>query len=233
MLNYHKIIKLGDIDIQVRISLKAKHIGIRISPTKIVELILPKGADFNRAYKFLIERELWIKNKLGRIKISPPVSGPPKTITILGHEYELVLGNQYITEPIKIIGNQLLISHTIPNAKVSLIITPFLKKIAKIEIIKYTLLKAQEMKLKYQNITIRDTTSRWGSCSSKGNLSFSWRLILAPQYVMEYVIVHELCHLLEMNHSHRFWKLVNAFFPQHHLARTWLKKNGKNLHSVI
>ncbi len=69
--------------------------------------------------------------------------------------------------------------------------------------------------LNYKRVTIRDQKSRWGSCSSKGNLNFNYRLILLPEYMMHYVIVHELCHLLEMNHSQRFWVLVSLTIPDY------------------
>ena len=225
--SYHgRIIKLGDIDITVKVSLRAKHIKIRIS--SIVELILPKRASFNKAYDFLLTRELWIRNKIRNL---PPIETQrPKTFSILGQEYELVLNDRNINVPIKIIDNSLVVSYVIADDKVNNIVTSYLKKISKKEIEKYAFLKANELKVKYNRISIKDTISRWGSCSSGGNISFSWRLILAPKYVMEYVVVHELCHLVEMNHSHRFWKLVSELYPEYIAAKTWLKKHGKTLH---
>lgn len=81
----------------------------------------------------------------------------------------------------------------------------------------------------YGKISIRDQKTRWGSCSSEGNLSFNWRLILAPPNVLDYVVVHELCHRKEMNHSHEFWALVEAVMPNYKEYRKWLRINGKNL----
>ena len=78
-------------------------------------------------------------------------------------------------------------------------------------------------------ITIRDQKTRWGSCSAKGNLNFNWRLMLAPPRVLDYVVVHELCHRREMNHSKAFWALVEAVLPDYAQLRTWLKDNGKTL----
>ena len=83
--------------------------------------------------------------------------------------------------------------------------------------------------VKYSKINIRDTKTRWGSCSSSKALSFSWRLILAPIDVMEYVIVHEVCHLKEMNHSEKFWRLVFQLYPNYFDAKLWIKRNGKSL----
>ncbi len=81
----------------------------------------------------------------------------------------------------------------------------------------------------YQRVCIRDQKTRWGSCSSKGTLSFNWRLILAPSDVLDYVIVHELCHLTHMNHSPEFWAAVEAVCPDYRTSRKWLKDHGKEL----
>jgi predicted metal-dependent hydrolase len=79
-------------------------------------------------------------------------------------------------------------------------------------------------------ITVRDTSSRWGSCSSTRNLSFSWRLILAPPFVLEYVVAHEVAHLREMNHGRRFWTLVESLVGDSTRAQAWLNDNGTLLH---
>lgn len=81
----------------------------------------------------------------------------------------------------------------------------------------------------YGNISIRDQKTRWGSCSSSGNLNFNWRLILAPPKVLDYVVVHELCHRIEMNHSKKFWNLVKQVIPDYKEHRRWLKENGSSL----
>ena len=88
---------------------------------------------------------------------------------------------------------------------------------------------ANELGVTYGTVTIRDQKTRWGSCSSKGNLSFNWRLILAPPKVLDYVVVHELCHRKEMNHSSRFWTLVKSIMPDYRDHRKWLKENGGKL----
>lgn len=79
-------------------------------------------------------------------------------------------------------------------------------------------------------VTLRDTTSRWGSCSSTGALSFSWRLILSPSFVLDYLAAHEVAHLRELNHSHRFWKIVHDICPATEQAEAWLKRHGSGLH---
>ncbi len=234
--NNDMIIKLGKesniIEVMARVSPKAKHISIRITPTKLVELILPRKSDFSRASQFLTTKELWIRNKLQKIKLPSPIE-KSKIISIFGKEHQLILNDSNIKEPIKILDEQIIISSVVANNKIESLIVFHLKKLIKSEIERYAKLKAIELKVKYQKISIRDTISRWGSCSTTGNLSFSWRLILAPKSVLEYVVVHELCHLLEMNHSNRFWRLVDQTYPEHQAARIWLKRYGKALHQFF
>ncbi len=81
----------------------------------------------------------------------------------------------------------------------------------------------------YNRITIRDQKTRWGSCSAKGTLSFNWRLMLAPPAILDYVVVHELCHLTHMNHSPAFWQAVGEVYPDYRIARKWLKDHGQEL----
>ena len=81
----------------------------------------------------------------------------------------------------------------------------------------------------YQNITVRTQHTRWGSCSSKGNLSFNCLLALVPPEVLDYVVVHELCHRIEMNHSVRFWAAVASVLPDYAIRRKWLKDHGSDL----
>ena len=89
--------------------------------------------------------------------------------------------------------------------------------------------EAEELEVSYGRIAIRDQRTRWGSCSPKGTLSFNWRLALAPLEVLDYVVVHELCHLRESNHSPRFWRLVTERRPGWREQRAWLREHGAEL----
>jgi hypothetical protein len=81
-----------------------------------------------------------------------------------------------------------------------------------------------------KRVTVRDQSSRWGSCSTNGVLSFSWRLILAPDFVLDYLAAHEVAHLVELNHSQRFWRLVKRIYPNFARAKAWLDLHGTDLH---
>jgi len=90
---------------------------------------------------------------------------------------------------------------------------------------------AKRLNLTPKRIFVRDQTTRWGSCSTMGALSFSWRLVLAPPFVLDYLAAHEVAHLAHMNHGPRFWALVARTMPRQEEARTWLSKHGSSLHS--
>lgn len=86
---------------------------------------------------------------------------------------------------------------------------------------------AGQIGVSYNRIRIAEQKTRWGSCSSSGTISYNWRLILMPENIQNYVVVHELCHCIEMNHSQRFWELVKCYIPEMQQCRNWLKEHGK------
>ena len=88
---------------------------------------------------------------------------------------------------------------------------------------------APRLGVEFNRVAIRDQSSRWGSCSAKHNLNFNWKLIMAPPEVLDYVVIHELCHLIEFNHSPRFWRLVEGQMPEYECWKKWLKEHGREL----
>jgi len=106
----------------------------------------------------------------------------------------------------------------------------FLKREAKRDLETASMMAAQVLGVIIKRVSVRDQSSRWGSCSSTGVLSYSWRLILAPSFVLDYLAVHEVAHLIEMNHSRRFWRLVEKIYPDMGRAKAWLDAHGADLH---
>lgn len=105
-----------------------------------------------------------------------------------------------------------------------------LKKEARADLARAVRTHADRLGVEVGRITLRDTASRWGSCSAKGDLSFSWRLILAPPFVLDYLAAHEVAHRLEMNHGPRYWRLVEKTYPRRSEAEAWLRHHGAGLH---
>jgi predicted metal-dependent hydrolase len=106
----------------------------------------------------------------------------------------------------------------------------FLKREAKHDLEAAARRHAHQLGVTIKRISVRDQSSRWGSCSNTGVLSFSWRLILAPPYVLDYLAAHEVAHLIELNHSPRFWRLVGRIYPDARRAKGWLDAHGTDLH---
>jgi predicted metal-dependent hydrolase len=115
-------------------------------------------------------------------------------------------------------------------AHVSRRVEDFLKREAHRDLEAASRRAAQRLGVTVRRVSVRDQSSRWGSCSSTGRLSYSWRLIMAPPFVLDYVAVHEVAHLKEMNHSPRFWRLVAAHCPNAARAKAWLDVHGRDLH---
>ncbi len=221
--------KSNAIHVKVRKSLKAKNISLRIK-TKDVELVIPKFASFDTARRFVLEKELWIRNQLRNVQIG---SSLPDSIVIFGVAHAIVQNDHTIKNPIEIAPGKIILSSSIANMDTKWFLIKKLEQLVKQEIAILANFYATKLNVKFNRISIRDTSSRWGSCSSNKNLSFSWRLILAPKYVLEYVVIHELCHLIEMNHSKNFWQLVVTLCPDYRNAISWLKINGKKLHMIL
>jgi predicted metal-dependent hydrolase len=214
----------------LRVSKKAKYIRITISPTKGVELIVPVRCDYAYAHSFLLSKEVWIRNKLCSINHKPENTSH-LNIPIFGEVHQI----KYIdngTVPLLIEDGVILLARNL-HAMHSVDLKAYLRWLLKDKLHKYALEISELLQVKFRKISIKDTKTRWGSCTRDGNLSFSWRLVFAPEFVVRYLIVHELCHLLEMNHSQRFWKLVGGLCPDYKRANTWLKVNGSVLHGYL
>ncbi len=106
----------------------------------------------------------------------------------------------------------------------------FLKREARKELEARTLDYAARIGIRHRRITVRDTASRWGSCSAQRSLSFSWRLILAPAFVLDYVVAHEVAHMREMNHGAGFWRIVEDLVGDVRRPQKWLRDHGASLH---
>lgn len=206
---------------------KAKRISLRLSPCGQKAIITaPIRANLAYLQKFLDSQKGWIKERL-EARPSPPSLLPGEKISVLGQEYILAhhpIARRGVWKEEGVIN----VSGSLDHFQRRLI--DWLKEEAKREITHRALTKAQALEVKFGKITVRDMRSRWGSCSSRGDLAFSWRLILAPDKVFDYVIAHEIAHLKEMNHGPQFWQWVARLCPEPHALRHWLRLHGAVLH---
>lgn len=128
---------------------------------------------------------------------------------------------------------QEMLYHNLPSHLIKHRLKPWLKQQAFTLILAHCEQFTRHLNVSFTSIHLKDYKARWGSCRQDGQLTFSWRLIMAPPEILEYVCAHEVAHLMEMNHSPLFWQVVKSLFPSYLSARKWLKENGKTLFYYI
>ncbi|PHQ81243.1 MAG: zinc metalloprotease [Thalassobium sp.] len=215
------------IEVTLRRSTRARRLSLRVSRLDgRVTLTLPHRVSEREGIAFVREREDWLRGHLSGItkEIRPMIGG---TVPFGGEDLAIVAG------PVKRarMGEAALIVPDDP-ARVSARVEAYMKLHARDRLADASDRHAAVLGRSYGRITLRDTRSRWGSCSSAGDLMYSWRLIMAPPEVLDYVAAHEVAHLVEMNHSDAFWTVVGDIFPDHKRCRRWLRENGDRLHRV-
>lgn len=230
-----EIFSEGKVPVKVVRYSRSKKLRLHINGRGEVKLTAPKRASDRLIKQFIRSQSNWIKTKLAEINQKPKLEiYDGATLNILGEEYEIELKQLPGSKP-KVYfddtSSQLVIFSANPAQKQLLReeLEKHLRALAKREISERVSKKAEEMGLRYGRITIREQTSRWGSCSSQGNLNFNWKLILAPLQVLDYVIVHELAHIKELNHSSKFWQIVSTYHPSYRQDKNWLRQKGIGL----
>lgn len=204
-----------------------KSFGLSVERDKSIILRAPKKAktqdidDFVERKKFWLYKKLHHPQKYRQLKRKEFISGA--SILYLGRNYRLNIVNNGIDD-IQF-NNVFVISKTNQTNAYDLFRNWYLQK-AKDKIIQKALYHSKNIGVDFQSIKVSDLKYRWGSCTPKNNLNFNWRLIKAPLHVIEYVIVHELAHLKESNHTQRFWSIIKTQIPRYNEAKTWLKENG-------
>ena len=218
--------------VRMRRHRQARRYTLRIlAATREVVLTMPPRGNLNEARAFAQKHGDWIAARLDRL----PQATPFKHGTMLplrGQPHRIVhrrgmRGTVWIE-----IGDEGERSLCVAgeDAHVDRRVCDFLKREAKSDLESSSRRAAETLGVKIKRVSIRDQASRWGSCSTTGVLSYSWRLILAPSYVLDYLAAHEVAHLVEMNHSPRFWRLVDRICASAARAKTWLDVHGPDLH---
>lgn len=207
---------------------KVKHARIRVSENLSVRVLVPETFDSTDIEKLLKKKQNWIDKNLNKFK--------DKTEKIKLHDNQILLfGNKYnyfyrAEFHNKVVVNQ---EHKTIQSKTYLLdkdeLLKWYKRFAKRHITKRLTEIAKEHKFKYNKVFIRDQRTKLGNCSADKNLSFNWRLIKTPHFVIDYLIFHELVHTRTMNHTNKFWIELKSLYPEYQQAIKWLDKYGNSL----
>lgn len=199
-----------------------------------IVLTMPVRGSMREAHRFVTRHENWLRSQLARLPEAIPFAhgavipfrGTPHMIRHdgTGRRAVRILEHDLDAMPE--------ISITCGPAHLPRRMTDWLKKQARENLTERVAAHATALDVRPGKMSLRDPRSRWGSCAENGALSFSWRLIMAPAHVLDYVAAHEIAHLREMNHSPDFWALVDQTCPDAARAKSWLKAHGRNLHGI-
>jgi predicted metal-dependent hydrolase len=215
------------IPLVIRENSKAKRLTLRLRPEAGGEIILttPRYYSKRQVIGFIEKSKPWLEKQMAKtISQTSYVEG--MILPVFGKSYELRHKSSRSFRSWW--GDDHLLIHA-PLEKFGSSVQRSLHQVAKQFLTERSTLYAARLEKSVNRITLRDTRSRWGSCTVDGNLSYSWRLIFAPEQVADYVCAHEVAHLVEMNHSPEFWEIVEDFCPDYKKLRHWLRQNGKTL----
>ncbi len=225
----------NEIPYQVRVSARARRLRITVSSSGVT-VTLPKGVPQREAERFMRQNADWVKAQVERASKQAKNSNlPPDVILWHGEAMQLVR----IEEPERksrarvevSCGRMRVLVPAGSRTSTRKIAEAWMRANAREEIEEVVAVEARRMGAHPKAISIRDQRTRWGSCSSRGNLSFNWRLVMAPPAILRYVVIHELAHLFEPNHSKDFWAVMARYYPDYKKARAWLRKNSSALRS--
>jgi predicted metal-dependent hydrolase len=226
------VFEQGIYPVQLRRHPQARRYTLRIqAATREAILTVPKRGNLKEAKAFAQKNGAWIAARLSRLPegvslchgATVPLRGVPHRI-----EHRRGARGTVWVECGDDGANLLCVAGDAPHVERRLI--DFFRREAKRDLERASRTYASKLGVAIRRITVRDQTSRWGSCSTTGVLSYSWRLVLAPPFVLEYLAAHEVAHLVEMNHSRRFWRLLLGMNPDVHRAKSWLDAHGAELH---
>jgi predicted metal-dependent hydrolase len=213
------------VELSVKLNPRARRLIVKVHPTTgEVIVIAPSKRVLERALEFARGQMDWIARQLAQVP-SRVVLIPGARIPYRGEEHLIARGEN---GPVSVDGTVIHVPGRLEHAPRRLL--DFLKRQAKRELEARAFEFAAKIGARPTRITVRDTASRWGSCSTTRSLSFSWRLILAPPFVLDYVVAHEVAHLKEMNHGAGFWRLVRELTGDARRPQAWLRQHGSALH---
>jgi len=214
-----------DFPLEVRKSPRTTRLSLRIDAKKhIPVLTMPIFCTEKRALNFVREHEVWVQNALLKTPEIKHFENGEK-ISLFGQEVQIIHTPEIRLT--KFEKNKLLVGGDVEFLHRR--VKDYIKKCAKTEFFNRSKILAQKINCELKSVNIKDTKSRWGSCSTLRNINYNWRIALAPEFVINYLMAHEVSHLKHPDHSTEFWDCVKMLCPDMEHGNTWLKKFGKNL----
>jgi predicted metal-dependent hydrolase len=211
-------------EFRVRRSPRARRVRVRVDGSGEVEVVLPKRAPERAAAQAVRELTPWIERRRRTLaRAAAEIARPEGTVPFLGQDLALV--PQPGRERVHRRGDELLV----PKRDAATAIERWYRRQARAEIAPRLDAATARAGASYTGLTIRGQKTRWASCSTAGHMSFNWRLLLAPEAVLDYVVEHEVCHLERMDHSPRFWALLESRVPDWREHARWLRRYGPTL----
>lgn len=211
---------------------RARRVSVRIDPTRRQAIATaPSKRHLKHAAQFAAERAGWIAHELARLP-QGVLLAPGALAPLRGVAHKLVYEHGRASPRVQAGDPPLLIAPAPDAALFEPRLLRFFKDQARNDLIERVAVHAHTLGVRPTRLQVKELRSRWGSCSVDGVMSFSWRLILAPPFVLDYLAAHETAHLKEMNHSRRFWALVRRCTPSFESGRAWLHEHGCALHAV-
>jgi predicted metal-dependent hydrolase len=220
------------VHVRVRESAHAATTRILVGADRPLEIIVPAGTDDARVDEMLIARRDWIaakRSSVAEVRNRPPRLGldRPGVVWLAGQG--VAVDRRDGTVATAYLSGGRLVLRAPSEERGAQAVERWYRREATVRLRVVATREAARLGLGYRSLAVRDQRTRWGSCSAKANLSFNWRLILAPPEVLEYVVIHELCHLRIANHSKAFWRQLEAALPGWQHPASWLAEHGGEL----
>ena len=217
----------SDATIPVTVAPRARRLTLKVDPALgAVRMVVPPGAHPDELARFVARHADWVRTRLAAVPPPRPfVEGA--VVPVLGRDHTI---RSAATGPAPVWRRDGVLWVTGRPEHIGRRVRDHLVAEARRELAARSHAVAARVDRRVASVTVRDTATRWGSCSATGRLSYSWRLILAPEMVVDYVVAHEAAHLVELNHSPRFWAVVDTLTAHKAAAKSWLKANGAGLH---